>query len=244
MKEPDIKTQSEDKTRDRILLVEDEVSLAVGLEYNLKEDGYEVVWVEDGRKALQVFETESFDLVILDVMMPYFNGFEVAEKIRQQSPQMPVLILTARSDVKDRVRGLSAGADDYLTKPFHLEELLLRIRGMLRRKQWYRSALLNHPVITLGKYQINFEDLTCRSGDQSFQLTNREAMVLKYLVERKGTIVSRKELLENVWNIDSEIETRTVDNFIARLRKYFEEDPKNPVLIQSVRSIGYMFSES
>ena len=229
-------------TKIKILLVEDEETLAVGLEYNLSEEGYQVTWAKDGRQALEFFESQDFDLIILDIMLPYYDGFEIANKVRENSPQLPILILTARKETKDRVKGLQIGADDYLTKPFHLQELLLRVKGMLKRKAWYKSTDA-HPVYRFGNNKINFDDLSCRAGERKFQLTPREAMVLKYLIEHKGKIVSRKELLENVWQVDSEVETRTVDNFIARLRKYFEPDPANPVFIKSVRSAGYIFNE-
>lgn len=226
----------------RILIVEDEETLAVGLEYNLSEEGYAVVRADDGRKALEYFESQEFDLIILDIMLPFYDGFEVAQKIREKSPKIPILMLTARTSVKDRVKGLEIGADDYLTKPFHLQELLLRISGMLRRKMWYTSSTNAQPVVVFGDNEINFENLTCRAGERKIRLTHREAMILKYLIEHRGKIVSRKELLENVWNISSEIETRTVDNFIMRLRKYFEPNPSKPVYIKSIRSAGYMFS--
>jgi DNA-binding response OmpR family regulator len=156
---------------------------------------------------------------------------------------MPILMLTARTAAEDKVRGLELGADDYMTKPFHLQELLLRIKGMLKRKMWYKSASENQPVYHFGKNEVNFENLNCKNGLKHFVLTQREAMVLKYLLENKGKIVSRKELLENVWHISSEVETRTVDNFISRLRKYFEVDPNNPVYIKSIRSAGYSFND-
>jgi len=233
----------DDFTGARILLVEDEESLAVGLEYNLTEEGYTVKLAADGKQAMSLFYSESFDIVILDIMLPYMDGFEVAEKIRAISPKMPILMLTARTRLKDRLKGLGIGADDYMTKPFHLNELLLRIKGMLRRKQWYLTTSEKDPVYHFGKNTINFKNLTVRSGKTEFRLTPHEAMVLKYLIEHKNTIVSRQELLENVWQIHSDIETRTVDNFIARLRKYFETDPKHPQYIKSIRSAGYMFSQ-
>jgi two-component system alkaline phosphatase synthesis response regulator PhoP len=225
----------------RILLVEDEETLAVGLEYNLAEEGYEVTWVQNGRDAVEFFEKGRFDLIVLDIMLPFLNGFEAAKKIRQSSPRIPILMLTARTAAADRVRGLESGADDYLAKPFHLQELLLRIKGMLRRKMWYADAAAKKPVFTFGDNEINFSNLQCRAGNSHFQLTYLEAMVLKYLVDKRGEIVSRKELLENVWNMSAEMETRTVDNFIVRLRKYFEPQPEKPVFITSVRSAGYMF---
>ncbi|OQX95635.1 DNA-binding response regulator [candidate division KSB1 bacterium 4572_119] len=228
----------------KILLVEDEETLAVGLEYNLTEEGYHVVWAQDGRKALQLFKTAEFDLIILDIMLPYFDGFEVARQIRKNSPEIPILMLTARSHINDKVQGLAMGADDYMTKPFHLQELLLRVKGMLKRKMWYKQVSTDQPVYVFGENEINFENFQATAKGQAFQLTAHEAMVLKYLIQNKGKIVSRKELLEEVWNISSEIETRTVDNFIVRLRKYFEPDPAKPIYIKSVRSAGYMFTDA
>ena len=229
----------------RILLVEDEETLAAGLEFNLKEEGYLVTRASDGRKALECFESgDCCDLIILDIMLPHIDGFEVARRVRMKSPQMPILMLTARTRVQDRVKGLEAGADDYLAKPFHLNELLLRVKGMLKRKMWYQSAADHNPVYRFGNNEIHFNDLTAISGTRHIQLTPREAMVMKYLIDRKGKVVSRKELLENVWQIHSDVETRTVDAFIARLRKHFEPDPAHPVYIKSIRSAGYLFVES
>jgi DNA-binding response OmpR family regulator len=225
----------------RILLVEDEDSLAIGLEYNLSEEGYSVTIAADGKQALKDIESKRFDLVLLDIMLPYLDGFKVAQKIREHDPQIPILMLTARTAAKDRIRGLELGADDYLTKPFHLKELLLRIKGMLKRKRWYQSATANTPLYQFGENEVNFENLTCRAGDKHMQLTAHEAMFLRYLIDNRGRVISRKELLEKVWNIDSEVETRTIDNFIVRLRKFFEPNPSQPVYIKSVRGIGYMF---
>lgn len=227
----------------RILLVEDEETLAVGLEYNLSEEGYKVTWAKNGREAIGFFEKEKFDLIILDIMLPYLNGFEVAEVVRKKDIQMPILMLTARTESEDKVKGLEKGADDYLTKPFHLQELLLRVRGMLKRKRWYKSASEKQPVYRFDGNEINFEKLTCSHNNKEISITPHEAMVLKYLVERKGKIVTRKELLENVWHMNPDIETRTVDIFISRLRKYFEDDPTNPVHFKSVRGAGYLFTE-
>lgn len=227
----------------KILLVEDEETLAIGLEYNLMEEGYVVERAADGRKALKCVEAQKFDLIILDIMLPYLDGFEVAKIVRDKYPQMPILMLTARTAPQDRVKGLETGVDDYLTKPFHLEELLLRVHGMLKRKAWYKSAAGSMPSYRFGDNEINFENFICRKGDQKIQLTAHEAMLLKYLIDNKGKVVSRKELLEKVWNISSEIETRTVDNFIVRLRKYFEPNPVKPIYIKSVRSAGYIFND-
>jgi len=228
----------------QILLIEDEESLAVGLEYNLKEEGYVVTLAEDGKQAIEKFNSGSFDLVILDIMLPYLNGFEVAEKMRERDPQIPILILTARSSLKDRLKGLEIGADDYMTKPFHLDEMLLRVKGMLRRKKWYQTKTDKNPIVRFGNYTINFANLICQSGKSEFRLTPHEAMVLKYLIENHDRIVSRQELIDKVWQIHSEVETRTVDIFMSRLRKYFEKDPKKPKYIKSIRSAGYIFCEN
>ena len=227
----------------RILLVEDEVNLAIGLQYNLTEEGYIVELAKDGREALKLFETKKVDLIILDIMIPYIDGFEIARRVRKKDPQMPILMLTARTTREDKVKGLELGADDYITKPFNLEELLLRLKGMLKRKKWYKNVTAVKPVVSFGMNKINFENLGCSNKKNDFKLTPQEAMVMKYLIQNKGKIVSRKELLENVWNMNPDIETRTVDNFIARLRKYFEVDPSKPVYIKSVRSAGYLFED-
>ncbi len=226
----------------RILLVEDEETLATGLLFNLKEEGYHVFWARDGLQALELFESGTYDLIILDIMLPYHDGFEVAQQIRQKSPQIPILMLTARTGIYDRIKGLEIGADDYLTKPFHLRELLLRIEGMLKRKSWYKSEDGKITICNFGENEINFETLSGHAGDREIQLTLQEARLLKYFIDHKNTVVSRKELLEQVWNIPFEIETRTVDNFVMRLRKYFETDPARPVFFKSVRGVGYIFT--
>jgi len=227
----------------RILLVEDEETLAVGLEYNLVEEGYIVKWAKNGREAVDFFKEGNFDLIILDIMLPYINGFEVAEIVRKSDPHIPILMLTAKTESGDKVKGLEKGADDYLTKPFHLQELLLRVKGMLKRKSWYKNALEKQPIYKFGNNEVNFETLKCLHGNEEIRLTPQEAMLLKYLVEREGEIVTRKDLIENVWHLNPEIETRTVDIFIARLRRYFEVDPSTPVYFKSIRGAGYTFSE-
>lgn len=231
----------EQLNQSNILLVEDEENLAHGLVYNLSEEGYKVTLAKDGRAAIKLFDENEFDLIVLDIMLPYYNGFEIAKHIRNKHPQMPILMLTARTGLEDRVKGLELGADDYLTKPFHLKELLLRIKGMLKRKRWYQKVVVENPVYKFGDNKINFENFKCIKGKKEFQLTSYEAMIMKYLIENKDKVVTRKELLENVWNMNPNIETRTVDNFIVRLRKHFEDDPSNPKYIVSVRSAGYVF---
>jgi len=229
--------------RSNILLVEDEQSLAIGLEYNFSEEGYSVTIAKDGREAIEIFEKDQFDLIVLDIMLPYFDGFEIAKVVRKKNPQIPILFLSAKANPEDKLKGLELGADDYLTKPFHLEELLLRIKGMLKRKAWYSTSTASNPIFKLGDNEINFETLTCKSPKGTVRFTQNEIMVLKYLIDNKGKIVSREELLANVWNINPEIETRTVDIFISRLRKYLEIDPSKPVFIKSVRGAGYILEE-
>lgn len=225
----------------KILLVEDEETLAIGLEYNLSEEGYLVSWAKDGKEAIEKYESGNFDLIILDIMLPYIDGFEIAEMIRNENSQMPILMLTARTAPGDKVKGLEVGADDYITKPFHLKELLLRVKGILKRKKWYKEVTVVEPTFNFGNNEINFENLNCKNSKSTFKITPQEAMVLKYLIDNKDKIVSRRELLEKVWHLNPEIETRTVDIFISRLRKYFEVDPSTPVYFKSVRGAGYMF---
>ena len=228
----------------RILLVEDEETLAIGLEYNLTEEGFDVRWAKNGREAIDFYKLHKFDLIILDIMLPYINGFEIAEHIRSSDPKLPILMLTAKTEKADRVKGLKKGVDDYVTKPFHLDELLLRVRGMLKRKSWYHTASKKQPVYNFGSNEINFDNLMCKCDTQEIRLTQLEAMMLKYFVEKEGEIVTRKELLENIWHLNPDIETRTIDIFIARLRKYFEPDPSHPIYFESVRGVGYTFSSS
>ena len=226
----------------KILLVEDEESLATGLEFNLQAEGYSVTWVKDGRKALEEALNNPYDLIILDIMLPHVDGFEVAERVRRKDPQLPILMLTARSGIQDRLKGLELGADDYLSKPFHLEELLLRIEGMLRRKRWYMKSMEDVPEYRFGQNHIDFRALKAYTGKRTIRLTPQEAVLLKYFIEHRDQVVSRKELLENVWHVNPDIETRTVDNFITRLRKYFEPHPEQPVYFRSIRGAGYLFS--
>jgi len=225
----------------RILLVEDEEALAIGLEYNLIEEGFDVKWAKNGREAIDFYESEKFDLVILDIMLPFINGFEIAESIRSSDPKLPILMLTAKSEKADRIKGLEMGVDDYVTKPFHLDELLLRVKGMLKRKRWYKTVSEKQPLYRFGNNEINFDNLMCKCGTNEIRLTQLEAMMMKYLIEKEGEVVTRKEPLENIWHLNPDIETRTVDIFIARLRKYFEPDPSNPIYFESVRGVGYTF---
>ncbi len=224
-----------------ILVVEDEKSLAVGLTYNLEEEGYRTLLAEDGREALRLFKEEPVDLIILDLMIPYIDGIEVARRIRAESERLPILILTARAGLNDKVEGLEIGADDYLTKPFHLKELLLRVKRMLERSSWTGGVEAEIDEYSFGSNTVDFRTLTAQTQNGEIQLTRLEAEVMRYLIRNKGRIVSQKELLESVWDVDSAMRTRTVDNFVLRLRKHFEPDHNFPVYIRSVRGAGYMF---
>ncbi|MAG13646.1 MAG: DNA-binding response regulator [Spirochaetales bacterium] len=225
-----------------ILLAEDEETLAIGLEYNLEEEGYNVLRAGDGLKALSLFESNDVDLVVLDIMLPHLDGFGVAEQIREQSPQVPILMLTARTSAEDRVHGLEIGADDYLAKPFHLKELLLRIQGMLNRKKWYKESIAENAKFGFGDIEVDFGTLIADVRGDKKRLTPLEATLIRYLSNNPGRIIPREELLQKVWHIISDMETRTVDNFIMRLRKYFEPDPSAPIYFRSVRGAGYLFT--
>ena len=225
----------------KILLVEDDPHLAKGLQFNLEREGYEVFLVDNGASALDQLREKDFDLIVLDLMLPGLGGLEVARTIRETNIRFPILMLTAKSSEKDREIGLEAGADDYLTKPFHLPELLLRIKGILRRSEWYKEPVHDQDIVRFSKMWINFGTGKVKGVDGEFYLTTKEALVMKLLVGKKGDVVSREELLEKVWGYDPQTETRTVDNFISRLRKYFEKRPQKPVHILTVREKGYQF---
>jgi len=225
-----------------ILVVEDDPHLAAGVVENLRAEGYAVERVDNGRAALEVLETDAFALVLLDVMLPELDGFTVCRTLRERGDNTPVLFLTARGDPADRVRGLEAGGDDYMPKPFHLKELLLRVRAILRRWDWYHSAAAETSVLRFGENEVDFRAFRARAWNGLTQeLTEKEAMILKVLAEHPGQIVSREDLLERVWGYDVFPSTRTVDNFILRLRRRFERDPANPRHFLTVWGVGYRF---
>jgi DNA-binding response OmpR family regulator len=229
--------------RERILLVEDEQHLAEGLLYNLSAEGYETDLARDGREALERFDQGPWNLIVLDLMLPLVDGFEVARQIRSRDPRVPILMLTARAMDEDRVKGLECGADDYLTKPFHLQELLLRIKGMLRRSSWYRRIPGEGDRYCFGEgCWVDFRERRAMGPRGERQLTEKELMVLKFLLERASETVSREEMLREVWGYGPDVETRTVDNFVRRLRTYLEKDPASPEHIVSVRGAGYRFN--
>jgi two-component system, OmpR family, alkaline phosphatase synthesis response regulator PhoP len=225
-----------------VLVVEDDPHLAAGVVENLRAEGYEVSTAGDGEQALEWLAAHAAALVVLDVMLPGIDGFGLCRQLRACGNNTPVLFLTARGDPADRVRGLEAGGDDYLAKPFHLQELLLRVRAILRRWDWYRSAAANAAPLRFGGNEVDFRAFRARSWNgEAQELTEKEAMILKVLAEHAGQIVSREDLLERVWGYDVFPSTRTVDNFILRLRKRFEKDPANPRHFLTVWGVGYRF---
>jgi DNA-binding response OmpR family regulator len=225
----------------RVLIVEDEQHLAEGLRFNLEADGYQTQVVDTGEAALALLAgpaAEPFDLVVLDVMLPGKDGFAVVSELRAARQFVPVLMLTARGRPEDVLRGFGAGADDYLPKPTELAILLARIRGLLRRSDWSRKAQARY---TFAGKTIDFEALELRVGTRTLPLTLMEANLLRYLVAHEGRAVSRKAMLEEVWGVREDTDTRAIDNFIVRLRKYKETEPSTPRHVLTVRGVGYRF---
>ena len=224
----------------RILFVEDEENIRDVVKLNLEMEDYEVVATGKGREALKFFREQHFDLIILDVMLPEINGLQICEQIRLTNMEVPVIFLTAKDATADRISGLKKGADDYLTKPFHLEELLLRVNNLIRRTS---KGPDNMPeMYEFGKNKVNFRTFEAEGNDGKFLLTKKEAMLLKLLIDRKNEVVSRNQILQSVWGYDVYPSTRTIDNFILSFRKYFEEDQRNPTFFHSVRGVGYKFT--
>lgn len=231
----------------KILVVEDEISLAEGLRFNLNAEGYETTIAADGETALSLLveEKKQFDAVVLDVMLPGIDGFEVVRNLRQAGIFAPVLMLTARSSAEDVLHGFECGADDYLSKPFDLGIFMARIRGLLRRREWLKNEKQTEKTVDAifqfdGK-AIDFQNLELRSDAETIRLTIMEAKLLRHLIQKAGQTVSRKEILEDVWELHEDTDTRAIDNFIVRLRRYLENDPTRPVHLLTVRGIGYRF---
>jgi DNA-binding response OmpR family regulator len=235
----------------QILVVEDETHIAEGLRFNLEAEGHTVEVTDNGEDALGMLHVEgqSFDAVVLDVMLPGKDGFSVVRELRHARNYIPVLILTARGRPEDVLTGFEAGADDYLPKPFNLDILIARIESLLRRKQWLKdpasgqasSAADTTATFSFGDKLVDFEHLRLQVGDKSFQLTLMETDLLRFLIANIGHPVSRKAILEKVWNLHEDTDTRAIDNFIVRLRRYIESDPASPRHLLTVRGIGYEF---
>jgi two-component system, OmpR family, alkaline phosphatase synthesis response regulator PhoP len=227
-----------------ILLVEDEENLHEALKLNLELEGYEVTSAFDGAAALKAVSNEYFDLIILDVMLPEMDGITVTETIRLSNNDVPVLILSAKNSSADRVLGLKKGADDYLTKPFNLEELLLRVYKLINKNKKLQDKTTLGDHYEFGNNQIDFkaQEATSFNGEK-IQLSKKETMLLKLLIENKNEVVPREKILQSVWGYNVYPTTRTIDNFILNFRKYFEEDSRNPRYFHSVRGVGYKYSE-
>ena len=227
-----------------VLLVEDEENLHEALKLNLELEEYDVTSAFDGAAALKAVQTEYFDLIILDVMLPEMDGINVTETIRISNNEVPILILSAKNSSADRVLGLKKGADDYLTKPFNLEELLLRVHKLINKNKKLQDKSTVGNVYTFGNNNIDFkaQEATVFNG-KKVQLSKKETMLLKLLIENKNEVVPREKILQAVWGYNVYPTTRTIDNFILNFRKYFEEDSRNPKYFHSVRGVGYKYSE-
>ncbi len=234
----------------KILIVEDEKHIAEGLCFNLEEEGFETKIAADGKIALDILfdENGEFDAIVLDVMLPEINGFEVAKELRNAKNFTPILMLTARNRPEDVLLGFEAGTDDYLPKPFELSIFLARLKGLLRRKEWLKNEQTNESdssnlpeSIKVNGKTIDFGNLELIGENETVRLTLMESNLLRHLVKNEGKAVSRKEILEEVWGLHEETDTRAIDNFIVRLRRYLEEDPSKPKILVTVRGVGYRF---
>ena len=243
----------------RVLVVEDEAHLAQGLRFNLEAEGYSAEVVGDGEAATNrlLDQKESFDAIVLDIMLPGKDGFHVVSELRAARNYVPVLMLTARGSPEDVLKGFAAGADDYLAKPFDLSILLARLQGLLRRTQWLRAAPHGTPdpkraatdphvvsdfsTFSFGGKTIDFGTLELRTADNVIHLTLMESELLRYLVRNDGRVVARKQILEEVWGLHEDTDTRAIDNFMVRLRRYIEDDPAQPLHLLTVRGVGYRF---
>ncbi len=232
----------------RILIVDDEQHIADGLRFNLQAEGHETAVAGDGERALQLLlaDGSAFDVVILDVMLPGKDGFETAAELRAAGQYVPILMLTARGRPDDVLRGFEAGADDYLPKPFELPILIARVEGLLRRRRWneQRAGAETEPsedVYTFAGRTIDFRAMEVRAGDRAFQLTQMESDLLRYLIKNAGQAVSRGAILEDVWDLHESTDTRAIDNFVVRLRRYIEDRPAAPKYLLTIRGVGYKF---
>ena len=228
----------------KILLVEDEEHLLKTIQLNLELDNYEVITAVTGFEALKEFRNGTFDLIILDVMLPEMNGFDVCEEIRTENTKVPILFLTAKGSGGDRIQGLKLGADDYLTKPFNLEELLLRIEILIRRSSPTIDSMDELTHYSFGENEVNFISYEIKDiNGNKINITKREIALLKFLIVRKGEVVSREDILDEVWGKDVYPTSRTIDNYILAFRKYFERNQREPKHFHSVRGVGYRFTD-
>jgi two-component system alkaline phosphatase synthesis response regulator PhoP len=228
----------------RILIVEDEEHIADGLKITLEANGYETVVATDGPAALDFWHNGRFDLIILDVMLPGTDGLAVCKAIRDAGDRIPVLFLTARDREDDRIAGFLAGADDYLTKPFNLKELLLRVAAIFRRQVWYGTSTMEGDHYSFADYWVDFKSYRAKGISGEEELSQKECMIMKFLAEHADEVVTRDMILDAVWGYNLYPSSRTVDNFIVRLRKLFEKDPSQPIYFHTIRGAGYKFTPS
>jgi len=228
----------------RILIVEDEENIADGLKLNLDMAGYETVVAGDGFTALDLWRQGNFDLILLDIMLPGKDGLDICRTIRKEAGRIPILFLTARDREDDRIAGLLAGGDDYLVKPFNLKELLLRVGAIFRRQTWYSSEEISTNRFEFGPFWVDFASYQAQGTSGTISLSQKECMIMKFLAEHANEVVPRDMILDAVWGYNVYPTNRTVDNFIARLRKIFETDPAKPVYIHTIRGAGYKFTPS
>ena len=229
----------------KILIVEDEQHIADGLRFNLEAEGHDVSIAADGETALKQLGETTFDAVVLDVMLPGINGFRVARTMRDRADFTPILMLTARGRPQDVLMGFESGTDDYLPKPFDLDIFLARMKALLRRGEWARRAspqvAPQTETVVINGRTVDFGNLELTSSDGTIHLTLMEMKLLRFLIDNAGHVVSRKTILEEVWDLQEDTDTRAIDNFIVRLRKYLEDEPNNPKLLRTVRGVGYKY---
>ena len=236
----------ETSEKKRILVIEDEKHIADGLKLNLKLQGYDVKIANDGQSGIEKWQSWNPNLIILDIMLPVMDGYTVLKNIRKKDEKIPVLILSAKGNAEDKIKGLRFGVDDYLSKPFDLDEFLLRIERLLTKQNWYQNEndeLFSEDKYSFGENEVDFITYKAKCKTGEITLTDQEVILLKIFISNKDKPLSRKELLKAGWGYSSDTSTRTVDNFIVRFRKYFEKDPKKPRFFKSMRSVGYIFNQ-
>jgi len=225
--------------RERVLVIEDDVFILDGVVRNLQFEGYEVLTARDGEDGLRKALQSEPDLIILDLMLPKLDGFRLCKALKRQGCETPILMLTARTAEDDRVKGLKMGADDYVTKPFSLRELMARVEALLRRKRRYEKQF---EKVRIGNVEVNFDSLTLRKGKRTYKLSAREAKLLRFMVRNANKVLDRTSILNNVWGYNYCGTARTIDNFVTRLRQKIEDDPENPKFIETVFGVGYKFT--
>ena len=242
-KDPAEEQLSASNSKEALLIIEDEEALGEGLRFNFEAEGFDVVWEKDGLAGMAAIANlhESLTVVILDLMLPELDGYEILRRTREIAEQIPIIVLSAKSLETDKIKALELGADDYVTKPFSLVELILRVKGISKRKKWYKNSL-NDTKIQLGKANFSSQKLTVETADGAVtRISPTEVLLAQTFLDFENKIVTRAELLEKVWHYDAKMETRTVDVFVSKLRKYIEENPAKPKHLLSVRGVGYAY---